>query len=128
MNSAAYRLFGREYMSIGDDRAALQQQHAIGHRQGLPLIMRHRDRAKSEFEDKFANPESRLFTQLGVEIGKGLVEKKDVRFIYERPADCDALHHQYDGRNRHRWRSTRVAAWRVGDTEVVRRGEGDRRA
>jgi hypothetical protein len=73
------------------DDAVLQQQHVVGHRQRLALIVRHHDGARAQLDDQPADPEARFFSQLGVEVRQGLVQQQHLRLVHQRAANGHAL-------------------------------------
>ena len=73
------------------DDAALHHGDAVGQRQRLDLVMRDIDHGVAELLVELLDLDPQLVAQLGVEVGKRLVEQEDVDIAHQRPADGDAL-------------------------------------
>jgi hypothetical protein len=71
---------------------ALAHHHdAVGHGQGLLLVVRDHDRGQAELALQVADLDADFVPELGVEIGERLVEQQDVRLHGQRAGERDAL-------------------------------------
>jgi hypothetical protein len=73
------------------DAAVLQDDHRVGDREGLLLVVRHIDRGDAEFGDDAADLGAHLEPELRVEVRERLVKEEDTRLEDERPGEGDAL-------------------------------------
>ena len=73
------------------DAPLVEEQDAVGHRQGLGLVVGHHHRADAEPLDQLAQPEPGLLAQLGVEVGERLVEQEQARVVDQGPGQGHAL-------------------------------------
>ena len=81
-------LIGRANLT---DAPRLKDGYSVGNRKGFLLIMGNEDGRLPEGSLNFLEFGAHPDAQLRVQIRKRLVEKKDVRFDYERPRESDAL-------------------------------------
>ena len=85
---AGIELDGRS--SLLDDAFA-QHHDLVGHSHGLDLVVRDIDHGRAEPAVQRNQFAAHLDPQLGVEVGKGLVEQESLGLLDDGPADGDAL-------------------------------------
>ena len=73
------------------DRAVVQQQDAVGHRQRFALVVRDAQRGQLHADDQLAQPRPRFLAQLRVEVRQRLVQQDHRRVVDERTRERDAL-------------------------------------
>ena len=73
------------------DLAAVEQEDTVGDGERFDLVVGHAHRADLQALDELAQPDPRLFAQLGVEVRERLVEQEKVRIVDDGPGERDAL-------------------------------------
>ncbi len=68
-----------------------QKGHTVRHGKGLGLVVGHIESRKPEGFLNSANFRPHFFTQLGVEVGKGLVKQEKGRFRHQGPGEGHTL-------------------------------------
>ena len=81
--------FGRRADLLDQPRP--QHHDAVGQRHRLDLVMRDIDHGNAERAVELGDLDAHLCAQFGIEIGKRLVEQKQLRMAHDGPADRDAL-------------------------------------
>ena len=73
------------------DAALAHDDEAVGHGQGLLLVVGHHHGRQSELALQFADFDPHVLAQLGVEIGQGLIEQQHIGAEHQRARQRHAL-------------------------------------
>ena len=69
----------------------VHDDHALGQRHGLDLVVRHEQAGDAQFAVQFLNLEPCLGTQFGVQVGQGFVEQEHLWLAHDGAAHGHAL-------------------------------------